>query len=98
MAIIKPCIKNSLAEPCLPLEYTGITLLATVYKLFTPLLNNTLTHVAESYNLYVDEQNVLRKDMPCIDSLCSLTSIIRNRKTEGKQTYVDFVDFKHSFH
>ena len=44
-----------------------------------------------------DEQNGFRKDRPCEDHIYSLTSIIRNRKNEGQDTYTCFVDMAKAF-
>ena len=66
-AIIKPIPKNSLIDPRLPLQYRGISLLSTTYKLFTSILNNRIMTVAENSHLYADEQNGFRKKRSCID-------------------------------
>jgi hypothetical protein len=57
IAIIKPIPKNSLIDPRHPLQYRGISLLSTVYKLFTSILNNRITACAETNDSFVDEQN-----------------------------------------
>ena len=90
LAIVKPIPKNSLADPRLPLEYRGISLLSTVYKLFTSVLNNRIVQIAEQHKLYADEQNGFRKNRSCEDHLFSLSSIIRNGKREKLPTFVDF--------
>ncbi len=97
LAIIKPIPKNSLADPRLPLEYRGISLLSTVYKLFTSVLNNRIVKTAEQNNLYADEQNGFRKKRSCEDHLFSLMSVIRNRKRDRLPTFVAFVDFEKAF-
>jgi hypothetical protein len=97
LAIIKPIPKNALVDPRLPLEYRGISLLSTVYKLFTSVLNNRIVKTAEINNIYSDEQNGFRKDRSCEDHLFTLSSIIRNRKHERLPTYVAFVDFEKAF-
>ena len=97
LAIIKPIPKNSLADPRLPLEYRGISLLSTIYKLFTSVLNNRIVNLAEEHDIYVNEQNGFRKDRSCEDHLFTLSSIIRNRKKEKLPTYVAFVDFEKAF-
>ena len=97
MAIIKPIPKNSLADFRIPLEYRGISLLSTVYKLFTSVINDRIVKIAESQNIYADEQNGFRKKRSCEDHLYSITSIIRNRKRDKLPTFVSFVDFEKAF-
>ena len=42
LAIIKPIPKGSSIDPKLPMQYRGISLLSTVYKLYTAVLNDRL--------------------------------------------------------
>ena len=97
LSIIKPLPKNASADLRIPLEYRGISLLSTVYTLFTSVLNNRIVNVSETHGLYADEQNGFWKDRSCADHLFSLTSIIRNRKRDRLSTYVAFVDFEKAF-
>ncbi len=97
LAIIKPIPKNALADPCLPLEYRGISLLSTVYKLFTSVLNKRIVQPAETNSLYSNELNDFGKNRSCEDQLFILSSIIRNRKSERLSTYIAFVDFEKAF-
>ncbi len=39
-AIVKPIPKNASIDPILPLQYHGISLLSTIYKLYAGILNN----------------------------------------------------------
>ena len=97
MSVVKPIPKNSLTDPFIPLQYRGISLLSTVYKLFTSILNNRIQSTAEEHNLFNDSQNGFRKKRSCEDHLFSLTSIIRNRKRDKLDTFVTFVDFEKAF-
>ena len=97
MSVVKPIPKNSLTDPNIPLQYRGISLLSTVYKLFSSILNNRIQLCAEEHNLLNDSQNGFRKKRSCDDHLFSLTSIIRNRKRDKLDTFVTFVDFEKAF-
>jgi hypothetical protein len=97
VAVIKPIPKSSLSDPRLPLQYRGISLLSTTYKMYSSILNWRLTKLAEENNLYCEEQNGFRKNRSCMDHIYSLTSIIRNRKNAKKSTFVCFVDFEKAF-
>ena len=97
ISIIKPIPKNSLIDPRLPLQYRGISLLSTVYKIFSSILNVRITKCAEEQGLFADEQNGFRKERSCLDHIYSLCSIIRNRKICGKPTYAAFVDMEKAF-
>ena len=63
ISIIKPIPKNSPIDPRLPLQYRGISLLSTVYKIFSSILNVRITKCAEEQGLFADEQNGFRKEM-----------------------------------
>jgi len=97
MSLIKPIPKNSMTDPHIPLQYRGISLLSTVYKLFTSVLNHRIQSAAERHNLFVDEQNGFRSNRSCEDHIFTLTSIIRNRKKDKLDTFVTFVDFEKAF-
>ena len=97
VGIIKPIPKSSLTDPRVPLQYRGITLLSTVYKLFSSVLNNRIVKVCNTHDLIVDEQNGFRAGRACIDHLFVLSSIIRNRKNRNLPTYTCFIDFEKAF-
>lgn len=96
-SIIAPIPKSSSKDPCIPLNYRGISLLSCFYKLYTSLLNHRLSKYCENNGYLVDEQNGFRADRSCQDHVYVLSSIIRNRKSEGKDTFCAFVDFKKAF-
>ena len=96
-SIIAPIPKSSSKDPCVPLNYRGISLLSCVYKLYTSLLNSRLTKYCENNNYLVDEQNGFRATRSCQDHIYVLSSIIRNRKSQGHDTYCAFIDFKKAF-
>ncbi len=55
-SVIKPIPKSSLVDPRLPLQYRGISLLSTMYKLYSSVLNHRITDCAESNKLFTDDQ------------------------------------------
>ncbi len=46
----------------LTLQYHGISLLSTIYKLYAGILNNRLVTYLEDNNIYVEEQNGFRQN------------------------------------
>ncbi len=52
----------------------------------------------EDNGLYDEEQNGFRKGRSCSEHIFSVTSIIRNRKLQGKPTYTAFLDVEKAFH
>ncbi len=97
MAIIKPIPKCSMIDPQLPLQYRAISLLSTVYKLFSSRLNVRISKCAEDDNLFVDEQNGIRGKRSCEDHVFVLSSIIRQRKAKLLPTYIAFIDMEKAF-
>ena len=97
IAIIKPIPKSSLLDYRIPLQYRGISLLSTIYKIYTSLLNKRLLAYIENNNIYKDEQNGFRQKRSCAEHIYTLTSIIRNRKAQNKPTFVGYIDFEKAF-
>ncbi len=96
-AMIKPIPKDRTKDQRIPLNYRGISLLSTISKLYTSVLNKRILNYEENANNFVDEQNGFRSDRNCADHIFSLTSIIRNRKNNGDSTYCVFVDYQKAF-
>lgn len=80
-----------------PLGYRGISLISTIGKTFSAVLNNRLISYSEEFGLIVDEQNGFRAKRGCVDHIYCLTTIIRNRKLLKKPTFLCFVDFSRAF-
>ena len=95
-AIIHPILKTE-KSPLLPLNYRGISLMSTVCKVFSAILNNKIVLYAEINGIYVDEQNGFRRLKSCLDHLYVPNTILRNRKQQGLHTYCCFVDFAKAF-
>jgi hypothetical protein len=96
-AVLKPIPKGSTTDVRVPLEYRGISLLSTVYKMFSSLLNKRLISCCEVNGLYADEQNGFRGGRSCDDHCFVLSTIIRQRKAMNISTFVGFVDLKKAF-
>ena len=76
-----------------PSNYRGITLLSTLGKLFTRVLNNRLNGWAETYRIYCEAQAGCRKNMGTVDNLFVLNYLITHFLNQNKQLYCVFVDF-----
>ena len=94
---ISPIPKSSTKDPYVPLNYRGISLLSCVYKFYTAALNSRLSSFCEVNSLLVDEQNGFRPGRSCQDHIYTLSSVIRNRKSRGLDTFCAFVDFQKAF-
>lgn len=92
-AIICPILKDSNSDPRVPLNYRGISLLSTIYKMYSSILNNRLVSYLEDNSLLVDEQNGFRRERSCADHVFTLNSIVQNRK----ETFVAFIDLQKAF-
>ena len=97
IGIIKPIPKSSMNNPRIPLQYIGISLISTLGKLYSTLINDRIVKFSDDHDVIVDEQNGFRKKRSCIDHLYSLTSIIRKRKQKGLHTFVAFFDMQKAF-
>ena len=50
-------------------NYRGITLLSTIGKLFSRVLNNRLNSWADKYSVYIEAQAGLRSNMGTVDNM-----------------------------
>lgn len=96
-AIIKPIPKSRDNDPRVPLNYRGISLLSCIAKIFTSVINERISAHLELNNWLCEEQNGFRAKRSCTDHIFSLHSIIKQRQTEGLQTFVTFIDFSKAF-
>ena len=78
-------------------NYRGITLLSTLGKLFTRILNNRLNAWAEEYNVYIEAQAGFRKHMSTIDNIFILSGLITHCLNNNETLYCAFVDFSKAF-
>ena len=78
-------------------NYRGITLLSTLGKLFTRILNNRFNKWAEEYNVYIEAQAGFRKHMSTIDNIFVLNGLITHCINNNEYLYCCFVDFTKAF-
>ncbi len=76
-----------------PGDYRGITLLATIGKLFCRCLQNRMAAAVALH----EGQSGFRAGRECADNLFVLSGIINQRKAEGRLTYAFFLDVKKAF-
>ena len=96
-SVIKPIPKSATMDPCVPLNYRGISLLSCTSKLLSGVMNNRISKYCDSLGLILDEQNGFRKNRSCEEHLFTLTSILRNRISKKLSTYVAFIDLEKAF-
>lgn len=78
-----------------PLQYRGLTLASSLYKLYCGVLNNRLKVWSE--DKINDEQNGFRSKRSTIDHLSTLTGIVETRIKHGLSTYATFIDFTKAY-
>ena len=78
-------------------NYRGITLLSTLGKLFTKILNKRLTDWAESYSVFIEAQAGSRENMSTVDNIFVLHGLITHFINNGKQLFCSFIDFSKAF-
>ena len=78
-------------------NYRGITLLSTLGKLFTRILNDRLTDWAENYQVYIEAQAGFRSNMGTVDNIFTLHGLLTHVINQGKKLYCAFVDLTKAF-
>ena len=77
------------------INYRGISLLDTGYKIYSKLTAKRLTVIADV--LLLEEQNGFRKGRSCMDCIFSASQIIEKHREFNIPTYIAFIDFKKAF-
>ena len=93
---IKPIPKKD-KDPRDPLNNRCITIMCCIAKIYSSILNKRLQIFLEENRILVDEQNGFRAARSCMDHIFSLVTILRNRKSQGKSTFISFIDYKKAF-
>ncbi len=96
ISIINPISKKG-KDPRIPSNNRAISLMSTVAKGYTQLLNSRITQYLEENGILADEQNGFRKMRSTIDHLYTMINILKERKRRNKSTYVCYVDFARAF-
>ena len=78
-------------------NYRGVTLLSTLGKMFTRILNNRLNKWAEAYNVYIEAEAGSRKNMSTVDSIFVLNGLITHCINNNEYLYCCFVYFTKAF-
>ena len=93
---IKPIPKKD-KDPRDPLQNRCITIMCCVAKVYSKILNKRIQSYLEVNKILVDEQNGFRACRSCIDHIFVLCTVLRNRKLQGKETFICFIDYKKAF-
>jgi hypothetical protein len=80
-----------------PDNYRAITLVDCLKKLFTAIINNRLSLLADEINLISKCQTGFRKGYSTIDNICSLHALISLYFSLGKKLLCLFIDFRKTF-
>ena len=74
-----------------PDSYRNISLLNTGYKIYSKVIAERLTVIAEA--ILLEEQNGFMKGRSCMDCIFSASQIIKKQKEFNIPTYIAFIDF-----
>ena len=96
-ALISPIPKCPTKDLRIPMNSRGINLLSCVGKLYTGWINTRVSNFLECHGKYCDEQNGFRKNRSCEDHIFILSTVVRNRIFEGKDTFCAYIDMKKAF-
>lgn len=79
-------------------NYTGISLLCTVYKVYTEILRSKLEKEVEEKVLLPENRADFRKGRRTLDNIFVLNHVIqREKKKKNKHVYTAFIDLKAVF-
>ena len=81
----------------MPLSYRDISLPSCLGKVYTALISHHIVKYCEMLDLMYDEQNGFRSKRSCADHVYVVTSIIRNRLSQGLDTFAAMIDMEKAF-
>ena len=80
-----------------PINYRGITVLNSIGKIFTSVLQSRLLVWAEERSLIPESQFGFRSNRSTVDCIFILNTVIEVSLSQKKHLYVCYVDFKKAF-
>ena len=95
--IINPIPKNPKDDSRNPLNYRGITITSSVYKLYCHMLNYRLSSWIENNSILCDGQDGFRKNRSTMDHISSLTYVFETRIKKKRDTFAAFIDFSKAY-
>jgi hypothetical protein len=93
---LKPFIKNK-GDPNDPDNYRAITLVSSLGKLFTSILNSRLKKNSDETDLVTKSQAGFRAGYSTQDNIFILYSLITLSLSKKKKLFCCFIDFKKAF-
>jgi hypothetical protein len=81
----------------IPTNTQPISLISTVCKIYSFIINKRITSFLEDNNVLHDEQNGFRALRSCMDHLYVLSAVVKHRLSKKLPTYGCFVDFTKAF-
>ena len=84
-------------DPRIPSNCRGISLISTLSKVFSTILNLRLVEYLDNKDILCEEQNGFRKMRSCLEHIYTLSTIIKSKKKYGKPVFACFIDFSKAF-
>lgn len=78
-------------------NYRGLSLLDTIYKIFTGLILNRINTWIDVHCILNEYQAGFRKNYSTVDNLFNITSIVNLNFLKKMKTYAFFIDFSSAF-
>ena len=94
--LLCPIVKPG-KDPRIPTNCHGISLISTVSKLFSTILNARLVNFIDNNNILCEEQNGFRKARSCTEHIYIMSTIIRMKKKNNQSVFACFIDFSKAF-
>lgn len=78
-------------------DYRGVTVIDTLYKIYTTVLARKLGIVSEEKGAVPQNQTGFRKGMGTMDNVYVINYLINRQLGKGKKVVAMFIDFKAAF-